>query len=163
MMRPFLIGLAILSAMLLLSGPVHAASPFKDKNLEAEVQKQLRLPKPDFKDEELAKLSILHVGGKKINDLSGLEKCKGLAEIKLPKNEIVSLAPLKDMPILQSLDLAGNQISDLGPLAGLVKLQYLELSNNQVTDVKPLAKLVAMQSLYLTGNKIKDISPLADL
>jgi Leucine-rich repeat (LRR) protein len=151
------------SAVFLLAGVASAASPFKDKALETAVQSALRLPKPDFKDEDLAKLSILHAPGKKIKDLTGLEKCKGLADIDLSKNEVVALAPLKDMPILQTLDLSGNQIVDISALAGLVKLQRLELSNNQVADLKPLAKLVAMQSLYLTGNKVKDIAPLADM
>ena len=151
------------SAVLLLAGASFAASPFKDKALETAVQAALRLPKPDFKDEDLAKLSILHASGKKIKDLTGLEKCKGLADINLAKNDINNVASLKDMPILQTLDLSNNQIVDIAPLAGLVKLQYLELSNNQVADLKPLAKLVALQSLYLTGNKVKDVTPLADL
>src|SRR5947209_17672537 len=97
----------------LLAGSTFAASPFKDKAIETAVQSALRLPKPDFKDEDLAKLSILHANGKKIKDLTGLEKCKGLAEIKLAKNEIANVAPLKDMPILQSLDLSNNQIADI--------------------------------------------------
>ena len=81
------------SAVLLLVGSTFAASPFKDKALETAIQTALRLPKPDFKDEDLAKLSILHANGKKIKDLTGLEKCKGLADIDLSKNEVVALAP----------------------------------------------------------------------
>ena len=54
-----LVGLAIVAA------PAGAASPFKDKNLEEAVQKALKLPKADFKDEDLAtKLSVLEVTGK---------------------------------------------------------------------------------------------------
>src|SRR5947199_10268875 len=97
-----LVGLAILAA------PAGAASPFKDKNLEAAVQAALKLPKADFKDEDLAvKLSVLDVTGKGIKDLTGLDKCKGLLELKLPKNEITDVGPLKDLP-LQNLDLASN-------------------------------------------------------
>src|SRR2546421_11307691 len=80
------------------------AATFPDKNLEAAVQAALRLAKPEFKDDDLAKLSVLHVDGKNIKDLTGLEKCKGLAEIRLAKNQVSDLKPLKDMPILQSLD-----------------------------------------------------------
>src|SRR5947209_4712140 len=120
-----------------------AASPFKDKKLEAAVQAELRLAKPDFKDDDLAKLSILNVAGKGITDLTGLEKCKGLADLNLHKNEVSKLDPIKDLPILQTLDLSANKISDITPLAGLVKLQRLELSDNQVSDLKPLAKLTA--------------------
>src|SRR5262245_51254400 len=108
-----------------------AASPFKDKALETAVQTHLRLPKADFKDDDLAKLSVLHVAGKSIKDLTGLEKCKGLAEIDLKKNEVSDLKPIKDLPLLQNLDLSGNKITDIAPLAGLVKLQRLELSGNQ--------------------------------
>jgi len=147
-------------AALACAGPLIAASPFKDKNLEAAVQAALRLPKADFKDDDLAKLSILHVPGKKIADLTGLEKCKGLLEIKLDKNQVSDLKPLKELTLLQSLHLPDNKISDLSPLAGLVKLQYLDVENNQVADLKPLAKLTAMQSLLLTGNKIGDLSPI---
>src|SRR5262245_56698316 len=119
-----LVGLALVAA------PSGAASPFKDKNLEAAVQAALRLPKADFKDEDLAtKLSVLEVPGKGIKDLTGLEKCKGLAQLKLTENEISDLGPLKDLPILQSLDLASNKISDLTPPAALTKLQYLDHSN----------------------------------
>jgi Leucine-rich repeat (LRR) protein len=154
----------IAGALLLAAVPAaFSASPFKDKQLEAAVQASLRLPKPDFKDDDLAKLSILDVTGKGIKDLTGLEKCKGLAELKLGKNEVTKLEPIKDLPILQSLFLNDNKISDVTPLGGLVKLQLLDLSNNQVADLKPLAKLTAMASLYLTNNKIKDIAPLEGL
>ena len=82
--------------------PAPAASPFKDKKLEEAVQKELRLPKADFKDDDLAKLSVLHVNKKGIKDLTGLEKCKGLSELKADNNEISDLKPLKDLPVLQA-------------------------------------------------------------
>ena len=52
--------LCLATACLVLALPATAASPFKDKALESAVQAGLKLAKPDFKDEDLAKLSILH-------------------------------------------------------------------------------------------------------
>src|SRR5215510_2116408 len=91
----------IVLTLLLAAAPAPAASPFKDKALEAAVQAALRLPKPDFKDDDLAKLSVLDISGKGVKDLTGLEKCKGLAQLKATKNEIAKLDALKDMPVLQ--------------------------------------------------------------
>lgn len=154
-----------LSAALLLAAlsvPVGAAE-FPDKNLAAAVQAALRLPKPEFKDDDLAKLSVLDISGKGVKDLTGLEKCRGLAQLKATKNEIAKLDALKDMPVLQSLDLEANKIADITPLAGLAKLQYLELTGNQISDLKPLEKLTALASLYLTGNKVTEVTPLSAL
>ena len=128
---------ALLPALLLVCAPAGArpakGPAFPDKNLAAAVQSALRLPKPEFKDEDLAKLNILEADGKGIKDLTGLEKCKNLLQVKLARNQVSDLKPIKDLPILQSLHLDSNQVSDLTPLAGLVKLQYLKLSNNKVS------------------------------
>jgi hypothetical protein len=148
---------------LLAVAPAANAATFPDKNLAAAVQAELKLAKPEFKDEDLARLSILHATGKSIKDLTGLEKCKSLLEIRMDKNQISNLKPLKDLTMLQSLDLAGNKVSDITPLAGLTGLQYLVLENNQVADLKSLVKLTALQALYLGQNKISDLKPLAGL
>src|SRR5207245_8615387 len=111
-----------------------AAQAFPDKNLEAAVKEALKETKP-LTDESLARLFILEASGKGIKNLTGLEKCKNLAQLKLTKNQIVDLKPLKDLTELQSLHLADNKIADLTPLAGLDKLQYLDLMNNQVAKL----------------------------
>ena len=82
-------------------------------------------------------------------------------EIKLNKNKISDLKPLKDLANLQSLDFADNTIKDISPLANLKGLQYIELTNNQIEKLEPLSGLTSLTSLYLGGNAIKDIGPLA--
>jgi hypothetical protein len=140
------------------------AGPIADKSLETAIRAVLQEPKADLTDEKLANVYVLEANGKGIKDLTGLEKCKNLADLKLAKNEITDIKALKDLTNLQLLDLAGNKIADITPLAGLVKLQYLELSDNQVTKVKPLAGLgAALTSLYLGGNKISSIGPIGNL
>src|SRR5262249_43750924 len=86
-------------------------SPFPDKALEAVVRVELQEPSKDLTDQMLnEKLFFLRGDKKGIRDLTGLEKGKPLAEIKLSNNQIVDLKPLKELANLQSLDLAGNQI-----------------------------------------------------
>jgi internalin A len=141
-----------------------ADSPFPDKNLEAAIRAVLKHePKVELTDEKLLDIYFLEAPGKEIKDLTGLEKCKNLALIKLTKNKISDLKPLKDMANLQSLDLAENEIKDLSPLAGDKALQYIELSNNKIEKVDALKDLTNLNSLYLGNNAIKDIAPLAGL
>ena len=117
-----------------------AASPFPDKNLEAAIRDVLKHePKVELTDEKLQNVYFLEAAGKDIKDLTGLEKCKNLAQIKLSKNKISDFKPLKDLTNLQSLDLADNAIKDIGPLANLKGLQYIELSGNQVEKLEPSA------------------------
>ncbi len=59
-MPRLLAALAVVIVLLGLTNPSKAA-PFADKNLEAAVQAALRLPKPEFKDDDLARLSVLEV------------------------------------------------------------------------------------------------------
>ena len=73
--------------------------------------------KADLTEAMLNNVFVLEAKGKKIANLSGLEKCKNLASLRLTKNQITNLKPLAGLSNLQSLDLAGNQIKDLSPLA----------------------------------------------
>jgi len=169
MRRPIKQLCAAVAAMLLLPPAgarlANAASPFPDKNLEAAIREVLKHePKNfDLTDEKLLNVYILHAEGKGIKDLTGLEKCKNLAEIRLTKNQISDIKPLKDLINLQSLDLASNAIKDISPLANLKGLQYIELSGNQIEKLDALSGLTNLTALYLGGNAIKDISPLAPL
>src|SRR5262249_4138554 len=144
--------------------PARAASPFPDKNLEAAIRDVLKHePKVELTDEKLQNVYFLEATGKDIKDLTGLEKCKNLAQIKLDKNKISDIKALKDLTNLQSLDLSDNQIKDISPLANLKGLQFIELSGNQVEKLEPLAGLTSLTSLYLGQNAIKDLAPLAPL
>src|SRR5437879_2004089 len=103
-----------------------AATPLPDKNLEAAVRAVLHEEKAELTDEKLRNVYFLEADKKGIKDLTGLDKCKNLAQLKLTGNQVADVKPLKDLTNLQSLDLAGNKIEDITPLAGLTKLQYLE-------------------------------------
>ena len=144
--------------------PAKPAAPiFADKNLEAAVRAVLQHEKGELNDSNLINVYVLEAPGKSIANLTGLEKCKNLALLRLTNNQVVDLVPLKGLQNLQSLDLAGNKISDLTPLSDLTKLQYLELSKNQVTSVAPLGGLTHLSALYLSENKISNLDPLGNL
>ncbi len=139
------------------------APVFTDKNLEQAVRQVLHEPQGELTNEKLQTVSTIDGIGKNISKLDGLEKCKNLLELKLSKNQIVDLTPLKDLTNLQSLDLSTNKIAEIGPLKGLIKLQYIELSNNQITKVDALSGMTSLSALYISGNQISDLAPLASL
>src|SRR5947209_18646761 len=93
-------------------GPVFAANP-PDKNLEAALRELLNEPKKEFTDEMYARVYHFVAMNKGIRDLTGLEKCKNLREMRLVRNEIKDLKPLAGLAELQSLDLGYNEIADL--------------------------------------------------
>ncbi len=154
--------LAAILPVLPLTRTAMAASPFPDKNLEAAIRSVLKHePNVELTDEKLQNVYILEASGKKIKNLTGLEKCKNLAQIKLTRNEISDLKPLKDLTNLESLDLAGNAIKDITPLANLKGLQYIEISNNQVENLAPLAGLTSLTAFTpkATRSRISPRSP----
>src|SRR5215472_1074741 len=83
----------------LITSRAHAAPPvtIPDKNLEEAIRAVLHEPKAPLTEENLANVHILEAAGKGIRDLTGLEKCKNLALLKLSNNAIADLRALKDM------------------------------------------------------------------
>src|SRR5437870_5601679 len=95
-----------LCALCVLCGYIASApaedTGFPDKNLEAAVREALHEPKEKLTEEKLANLYTLESSGKGIHDLTGLEKCKNLALLKLSNQKITDLKPLKDLANIQS-------------------------------------------------------------
>src|SRR4051812_22536644 len=82
--------------LLTAAAPV-TAGPIADKNLETAVRAVLQEPEGDLTDEKLLNVYVLEAPGKSIQDLTGLEKCKNLALLKLTKNQVSDLKALKDL------------------------------------------------------------------
>lgn len=137
---------------------------FPDKNLEAIVRKEV-FEKRDGKTPLVAKdvenVSQIIGINKSIKNLKGLEACVSLRSIRLEKNEIVDLSPIKDLDLLQQLILGNNKIVDVTPLKNLKKIQHLDLSNNQIEKIDSLTEFSNMKSFYVGGNKISDVSVVA--
>ena len=181
---------AILSISMLSLVPDLTAqdSIFPDKALEAVVRNYVfekRNNDQPIVEDDVVNISTIEGKGKGIKDLTGLEKCRSLALLHLPGNEITKIDAIAGLKNIQSLDLSKNQISDIKPIEDLKKLQYvlvtnnqiaglsavsgldnlmvLDVSNNQVQDLAPLADLKKVHSLYVADNQITDIKPLASM
>src|SRR5437870_1577924 len=111
-------GLSLWLTASLMVSQVSAAPPvtIPDKNLEEAIRAVLHEPKAPLTEDNLANVHILEASGKGIRDLTGLEKCKNLALLRLTNNQVSDLKALKDMAVLQSLDLSKNKIIDASPL-----------------------------------------------
>jgi hypothetical protein len=148
-----------------------------DKNLEAALRAALHEAKAPLTEQMLGNVFVLEAKGKKIANLTGLEKCKNLALLNLAKNKVSNLAPLKDLTNLQSLDLAGNKISDLRPLGGLpsadlgastIGLFGSLLGQGPFTAESALfpgrvVGLTKLSYLELSDNQISNVEPLRNL
>ena len=144
----------------------NAADLFPDANLQGVVRailKQKQIDKPQIEETDLKTIFFFDGRGKAIADLTGLEKCVNLAEVKLSENQIQDLKPLAELKNIQSLDLTKNRIQDVSPLAGLVKLQYLQLAGNQIAKLDGLERLEALRTLSLSENQIETVTALAGL
>lgn len=137
---------------------------FPDPNLNKVIQeilKRKQINKEKITPDDVRTIYFLDARGEGIKDLSGLEHCVNLAEVKLSDNEISNVTPMAGLKNIQSLYLSNNQISDLTPLTDLVKMQHLEIEGNQIESLAFIAAWDNMRSLYANGNQISDLSPLA--
>lgn len=112
---------------------------------------------------DLASISSLNCGFRKIRDISPLAYAVNLKYLVLDQNRLVDLTPLAGLTKLRSLSLSQNRIQDLTMLSGLSDLTSLWLGENRISDVTPLAGLTTLHLLDLSANRISDISPLEEL
>lgn len=157
---------AALVAGLVLANSASADEIFPDEKLRAVIKAILvkkQINKETIEEADLKTIYFLDAAGQGIKDLTGLEKCTNLASIKLPKNEIESVAPLAALKNVQELHLQNNKISDIAPLGEMPKLQYIQLENNQVAKLDGLNKLSNLRSLYLSNNQVESLAPLTEV
>jgi Leucine-rich repeat (LRR) protein len=141
---------------------------FPDPNLEAAIREAIGKPEGPIYPSDLEGLTYLDANERNIADLTGLEYCTDLIELRLQYNQISDISPLANLTNLTDLWLGScwpgiNQISDLSPLANLTNLLVLYLDGNQISDISPLANLTNLTDLSLQGNQISDLSPVANL
>ena len=136
---------------------------FADPNLEAAVRDALDKPSGDLYRADVNSLVFLQASNRGITDLSGIENCVHLTDLRLSDNDITDFAPLTQLPRLETLHLIGMGLIDIGFLATLTTLQELQLQQNQISDLSPLEDLTHLYDLYLRDNQISDLSPLVGL
>src|SRR5262245_55366506 len=88
----------------LLSNVAGADEIVPDENLRAvikEILKKKQIEKETIEEADLKQIYFLEAPKRGIKDLTGLDKCTNLASIKLPENEIESVAPLAALKNVQ--------------------------------------------------------------
>ena len=108
--------------------PSCEVAEFVDPLVEAKVREVLGLPASAVLDEEaLANLTVLDL--EEGTNLSGLECANGLVDLRLA-TQVVSLAPVSELPVLNRVRFEGVDLSDpqlLGALASTPGLTALEV------------------------------------
>lgn len=140
---------------------------FPDEQLDQvirEILKKKQIDKLDrskkITEDDLSTIFFLEAPHRGIKRLTGLEKCRNLALVRLTGNEIEDVSPLAECQNIQSLDLARNRIQDVSPLGKLAKLQYLQLEDNQISDISPLGALKSLNALYISRNQVESLAGL---
>ena len=107
-----------------------------------------------------------------IDDLRGIQHCKNLEILHLPRQYITQgLAPLKNLTKLKALDLSESRwedgstftSDDIEVLKSLKDLRRLNLASNSLTAISPLDKMTQLEFLDLSDNLIKDFRGLEKL
>ena len=162
----FLVLVALIAGMIGCGQPTPSEEvvTFADPNLEAAVREAIAILDGPIYMSDLDWLISLSASERNIADLTGLEYCTSLRELRLRYNEISDISPLANLVNLTNLRLSDNEISDVSPLANLTKLTDLRLyNNNEISDISALVNLTSLTLLILSRNQIIDISPLANL
>ncbi len=106
------------------------------------------------------KLTISRVQIKKISDINGLSKVKGLKMLTIEYTPINSINGLENLVNLESLSLSRNKIKIVSRLKTLKNLKILDLSFNKIEKISGLEKLSRLGKLYLGWNQIVEINGL---
>lgn len=115
---------------------------------------------------QLESIISLHISGKNISSLEGIQYCKNLEELAASNNKnLEDLSPLSSLNKLYTVNLESTGISDISPLAKIDRLERLFISSNpKLTDISSLEFHPKLESLNCNSNpQIKDFSVLQDI
>lgn len=77
-----------------------------------------------------------------VDNLSFLEKFKGLGTLSIRENELTDLNFAASLPALRTIDFSDNYVTDLSPLSGLKMLLEVNCSENPVSNFEVLSESV---------------------
>ncbi len=112
--------------------------------------------------EEMQMLTYLHVKGRDVHDLTGIETAINLREFHAADTSISDLTPLASLTKLTNLDLNSTRVSDLTPLVGLTELRSLFFAHTRVSDLKPLANL-PIREIFMVDTPVNDLTGIETL
>lgn len=126
--------------------------PFTSARAKQYIIDNLQLPKKWSE-------KILHfrASNRKIRDISQLEYCLGLREVKLNSTLVTDLTPLENCDQLRKIEVAGTNIQDIGALRNKKNLRFVNLSGTLVEDISPL-KGIPLNYLYISRTNVRKLS-----
>ena len=143
------------------AGDTESICVFADPQLEAALQKALKLGEAPIPRSQAAALTTVYATG--VASLAGIECLTKLQTLTAVDGTISDLSPVSALKDLRGVQLARNDIADLAPLSGLEALKKFGLISNHVTTLSgfTLPVLKGCSEIHLDRNPI-DAAELAD-
>lgn len=107
----------------------------------------------------LQRVTHLHLQGKKIKVIEGLELCTNLKVLYLYDNEIEYIAGLENQTILYYMYLQNNKVRDIGQLQ-MPALRKLYMDDNEIPLVSGLDVCTIMEVLSVSRQKLPKFQSL---
>lgn len=107
-------------------------------------------------DDQMERLSHLHLEGLGIVEISNLHAFKQLQVLYLYSNQIAALRNLESLRNLTSLYVQNNKITEIAGLEYCTRLQKLYLQRNCISVVCGLERLTALQELDVSCQHLPD-------
>lgn len=136
---------------------------WKNKDFERAIRVILKKPNSDIYLSDLSQITELHLEGKKLESLEGIEYFKNLTNLYCDTNELNDISSLRNLTKLEVLQLSCNQIKDISPLKDLLALKDINLNVNEIEDISSLGDLPELKTLNIATNHISEISSLSGL
>ncbi len=107
------------------------------------------------------KLNHLDISGNTlITDLSPLEECEGLVDLKVSGCPVESLAPASHLTDLYILEASGCGLTSLPEFRDLSSLDQLYLNDNKLTSLNGIESAANLVTLEVSGNDLSDLGGL---
>ena len=107
----------------------------------------------------LGRVTHLHLQGKKIDKIEGLELCTNLKVLYLYDNQIESITGLENQPILYYVYLQNNKIKDI-PKLQMPALRKLYLDDNHISVVSGLSLCCILEELHIARQRLPTFTSL---
>lgn len=110
-------------------------------------------------EQYLARVTHLHLQGKRIKKIENLDSCTNLKVLYLYDNQIETIEGLDNATILQYLLLQNNKIDEMTVLQ-MPKLRKLYLDENQIEYVTGLEECERLEELHVARQRIPSFTGL---
>jgi Leucine-rich repeat (LRR) protein len=108
----------------------------------------------------LGRVTHLHLQGKRIKKIEGLDVCAGIKVLYLYENLIEEINNIDALTILQYLYLQNNKIKEI-PELSFPCLTKLQLEENELSYITGLTNCVKLEELFVSSQRLPSYTALA--